>query len=650
MHGTPFGRYRLQELLGRGGMGEVWRAYDTETRRTVAVKVLPAKLADDPHFEQRFRREAFAAASLANPHVVPIHNFGEIDGRLYVDMRLVEGHDLQHILNSGPLPLPRAVSIIEQIASALHAAHRIGLVHRDVKPSNILVDDEDFAYLIDFGIARAAGQSSLTNTGSVIGTWAYMAPERLTKGSTDTRADIYALTCVLHECLTGGQPFKANSLEQQLAAHLAEPPPRPSALKDTVPTAMDPVIAKGMAKNPEERFQTTKELAAAAKTAAVTYPAQPPRPYVPPQPDLRKPPPMQPNYYQPQGFSHADPPQHRPPYQPYQPQPQPYPPSPPPEKKKTGPVIVAVVGIIAVVAAGVTAFLLLGGDDSDPARPSSGDSPAQAEAVPGDFTGVYRVSLAMETQMDGSPWASDAEPAAEETWAVESLCTGDVCVASARRTDGDVLHAERMDFDELDGNWVGVVVSDGGSCVGVDGDVWERVELNPGRDGSLSGEIVTLMPSGCTAKRTLTFTRIDSVSDSDRVSDPADLAPYVAAPADGFSGHYTYVKSGTTTSDVREYDGDVITACLRTAERCMSVFSSPDTGAYLSYADGIWKQDLTYSSTCEDQTYEAHETTEYRLPTPAQDPIENLTGSGEIVVPPGVPCDTWKYDASFERA
>jgi len=126
VEGTPFGRYRLVELLGRGGMGEVWRAFDTETQRVIALKVLAEHLASDPQFEQRFRREAFAAAGLANPHVVPIHNFGEIDGRLYVDMRLIDGRDLQAILEDGPLTPGRAVGIVGQVASALHAAHRIG--------------------------------------------------------------------------------------------------------------------------------------------------------------------------------------------------------------------------------------------------------------------------------------------------------------------------------------------------------------------------------------------------------------------------------------------------------------------------------------------------------------------------------------------
>ncbi|OBK13691.1 serine/threonine-protein kinase [Mycobacterium asiaticum] len=267
MQGTTFGRYQFIELLGRGGMGEVWRAYDTETQRVVAVKVLTANLANDPTFEQRFRREALAAAGLNDPHVVPIHHFGEINGRLYVDMRLVVGRDLQDIIAEGALEPERAVHIIEQIASALRAAHRIGLVHRDVKPSNILVTEDDFAYLIDFGIARAAGDSHMTGTGNVIGTWAYMAPERVTSGQTDPRGDTYALGCVLHECLTGSQPFPGNSLEQQIGGHLSLPPPRPSTLRRGIPEELDNVVVTAMAKNPDQRYATVTDMAAAAREA-----------------------------------------------------------------------------------------------------------------------------------------------------------------------------------------------------------------------------------------------------------------------------------------------------------------------------------------------------------------------------------------------
>ncbi|MGB9308819.1 MAG: serine/threonine-protein kinase, partial [Mycobacterium sp.] len=279
MEGTPFGRYRLIGLLGRGGMGEVWRAYDPVNDRDVALKVLPANYAGDQVFQERFRREARAAAGLDEPHVVPIYDSGEIDGRLFVSMRLVKGHDLQELIDDGPLPPARAVGIIEQIASALHAAHEVGLVHRDVKPSNILVAKADFAYLIDFGIARAAEETGLTSTSVTIGTWAYMAPERFKKGGVaDARADIYALACVLHQALTGQQPFSADAIEQIVVAHMLEPPPRPSELQPGIPTAMDDVIATGMAKDPDNRYATTVELANAAHDAITTPPAPPSEP------------------------------------------------------------------------------------------------------------------------------------------------------------------------------------------------------------------------------------------------------------------------------------------------------------------------------------------------------------------------------------
>jgi branched-chain amino acid transport system substrate-binding protein len=282
MDETVFGRYQLLGLLGEGGMGQVYKAFDTEARRAVALKVLPLNMAQDRTFQERFRREAYAAASLNEPHVVPIHSFGEIDGRLYLDMRLIEGIDLQTMLASGELPgATRAVHFIDQVAGALDAAHAAGLVHRDVKPSNMLIAARDFVYLIDFGIARAASDGGLTTAGNAIGTFPYMAPERFTSQEADHRSDVYALACVLYECLTGQQPFPGSGIEQQIAGHMMLAPPQPSATRSDVPRALDQVIAMGMAKDPSARYQSATALADAARAAlTTTVPNQPaPQPY-----------------------------------------------------------------------------------------------------------------------------------------------------------------------------------------------------------------------------------------------------------------------------------------------------------------------------------------------------------------------------------
>jgi serine/threonine protein kinase, bacterial len=292
VQGEEFGRYRLVELLGRGDLGEVWRAYDTATaNRTAAIKVLPPELAADPAIAEQFHREAAAAARLNNPHIIPIRDFGEIGERLYLDMELIEGRNLKQVLADGPLEPARAVYIIEQVAEALHAVHEIRLVHGDVKPSNILLDRDDFAYLVDLGIARLAPwyETRLTNSDNEIASWHYMAPERSGAREADPRADVYSLACVLYECLTGQPPFAGDTW--LFAAHLSNPPPRPSVTQPGVPGHLDDVIATGMAKDPANRYATAVELAGAARDA-ITPPADRPRRDPPPaQPEQPMPPP-----------------------------------------------------------------------------------------------------------------------------------------------------------------------------------------------------------------------------------------------------------------------------------------------------------------------------------------------------------------------
>ena len=267
--GTQFGPYELQSLIGVGGMGEVYRAYDTVRERLVAIKLLRTEVAADQSFQQRFRRESRIAARLQEPHVIPVHDFGDIDGVLYIDMRLVEGASLKdELLAKGALPPTRAVSIISQVAAALDAAHGNGLVHRDIKPENVLLTPDDFAYLVDFGIAHGGGEANVTSTGLVIGSCAYMAPERFSGGRGGPAADVYSLTCLLYECLTGRAPFEAGDVRQMMGAHMFSPPPRPSIMRRGINRAFDDVVAKGMAKKPTDRYTTAGELAKAAAVAA----------------------------------------------------------------------------------------------------------------------------------------------------------------------------------------------------------------------------------------------------------------------------------------------------------------------------------------------------------------------------------------------
>ncbi|OBG78870.1 MULTISPECIES: serine/threonine-protein kinase PknH/PknJ [unclassified Mycobacterium] len=403
--GSTVGPYHLKRLLGRGGMGEVYEAEHTVKEWTVAVKLLSDSFSRDPVFRERMKREARTAGRLQEPHVVPIHDYGEIEGQMFVEMRLIEGIDLDSVLKRfGPLTPPRAVAIVTQIASAVDAAHAAGVMHRDIKPQNILVTRDDFAYLVDFGIASATTDEKLTQLGTAVGTWKYMAPERFSNAEVTYRADIYALACVLFECLTGSPPYRADSAAVLVSSHIMEPIPQPSALRPGIPKAFDAVIARGMAKKPEDRYASAGDLALAANHAlsnpdqdhaadilrrsqestlptadpvafAKTAVTPPPHTPVPGTPPPHTPPPSAPNtppyssgplpwapdsgpvatgaqppYYQAGGASWAGPPQFTaaPPW------------SQPPAKQARNlwPVIAAVAVVFVLVAAGVGVWLI----------------------------------------------------------------------------------------------------------------------------------------------------------------------------------------------------------------------------------------------------------------------------------------------------
>ena len=260
--GATCAGYRVESLVGRGGMGVVYRATDTSLDRTIALKLIAPELAEDPRLRARFLKEQRLAAALEHPSVVPIYEAGERDGQLFLAMRFIEGSDLKTaIRRDGGLAPERSLAILAQIADALDAAHRRGLVHRDVKPGNILIDEDGHAYLTDFGITKRLGAAS-TDTGHVLGTLDYLAPEQIRGEPVDGRTDGYALACVLYECVAGVPPFHRDTEAETMWAHLQEPPP-------PLPghSALDPVLRKALAKDKGERHATCVELIDAARAA-----------------------------------------------------------------------------------------------------------------------------------------------------------------------------------------------------------------------------------------------------------------------------------------------------------------------------------------------------------------------------------------------
>ncbi len=273
--GSRLAGYRLDEVIGRGGMAVVYRAYDPRLERQVALKILAPGLASDEGFRQRFIRESRAAAAVDHPHIIPVFEAGQADGILFIAMRYVESRDVRTLLDEqGPLPVGRAASIISQVASALDAAHNHGLVHRDVKPGNMLLDvstgggGPDHVYLSDFGLSKQAlASTGITATGQFLGTLDYVAPEQIEGHPVDGRADEYALACATVEMLTGTPPFPKQERLAVMWAQLSEPPPSLSERRPGLPPAVDGVIATALAKSPASRYQRCGEFAAALRAA-----------------------------------------------------------------------------------------------------------------------------------------------------------------------------------------------------------------------------------------------------------------------------------------------------------------------------------------------------------------------------------------------
>src|SRR3954454_25014930 len=266
--GDVFAGHRVEEIAGRGGMGVVYRATELGLDRTVALKLIAQAFAGDPDFRARFVRESRAAASIEHPNVIPIFRAGEEQDVLYISMRFVDGQDLRELIRrEGRVEPRRAARIVAQVAAALDAAHERGLVHRDVKPANVLLTHSDHVYLTDFGLIKRVGEGAtqISRPGGWVGTLGYVAPEQIRGERVDARADVYALGAVLFHALTGRAPFSGDSDEAMLWSHLHDEPP---SVSDGMPVAFDPVIRRALAKDPGDRYPSAGDLGRAALAAA----------------------------------------------------------------------------------------------------------------------------------------------------------------------------------------------------------------------------------------------------------------------------------------------------------------------------------------------------------------------------------------------
>ncbi|MDX1415929.1 MAG: serine/threonine-protein kinase [Candidatus Promineifilaceae bacterium] len=268
LSGKELGRYRIVAPCGEGGMAAVYKAFQPGTERYVALKILPRHFAREATFQERFQQEAQIIANFQHPHILPVFDYGEEDDYAYLAMPFIEGGTLAELINGGMVDYQRVRRIISQVGDALDYAHSYDVVHRDIKPTNILIDERQNALLTDFGISKIVGDLvNITATGQVIGTPAYMSPEQIKGEALDGRSDIYSLGIVLYEMVTGRTPYRADTPPALFVKHLLDPLPLPSALKPDIPPVVENVILKSLAKDRDDRYQTAADMVKAVQQA-----------------------------------------------------------------------------------------------------------------------------------------------------------------------------------------------------------------------------------------------------------------------------------------------------------------------------------------------------------------------------------------------
>jgi hypothetical protein len=628
--GQVFAGYRILRVLGSGGMGQVYLASHPRLPREDALKVLPADSTGDPEFRARFLREADLAARLSHPHIVGIHDRGEYEGLFWISMDYVAGTDAARLLREvhpSGMPLAGVTAIITAVASALDYAHHRGMLHRDVKPANILLTDPDGQaqriYLADFGVARHINDSAgLTAENTTVGTVAYAAPEQLKAEPIDGRADQYALACTAFHLLTGMPPFVDANPGVVITQHVNDPPPSIVACRPDL-AALDPVFAVAMAKEPSDRFGSCGEFAYRLARqwgpgsshsrdipyAAYTQPSQP-------APDLTAP----------------------------------ARPAPPPPNWKSldrRPAVLmgALVAVALLIVAGVFAIVTF----AKPHKPATAAAPKPAAAAPttslGPFTGTYRADFGPATDLDDNQVPGKRPSTA--TYGLRSACGGSGCLATASRLTGETFFASSMVFDEIGGRWVAVALS-ANQCRGATGEVWEVFTLQQRPDGTLTGVQTRTALNNCQEKRSVLFTRTGDV-DLASLPDPATLPPRVVSQAQGLHGHYQLARTFTNQAAQPLGSSSIETDCLRTGDRCMSYFHAKSGDVPLLFGRGNWTWKEESDGNCPNGSPAHLSTTgQYPLPQPRQDPIPVLNGHGhwQQTGPCAVSTD---FDETFTR-
>jgi Protein kinase domain len=587
--GQVFAGYTILRVLGTGGMGAVYLASHPRLPREDALKILPADLTADPEFRARFVREAELAAGLSHPHIVRIHDRGEEGGQFWISMDYVAGTDAARLLHEhypGGMPQSEVVPIITAVGSALDYAHNRGLLHRDVKPANILLADSDGqprrVYLADFGIARHIDDAAgLTATNMTLGTVAYAAPEQLKGERIDGRTDQYALACTAFHLLTGKPPYGESNPAVVITRHVSAPPPSIGAVRPDL-AALDPVFATAMAKEPSGRFGSCQEFTDQLSRFLNTS-----------------------------GESAV-----------------PYPEAVAPRSGKRARVLIGVLGAVALlIAGGVFAAAKL----THKHNPSATGAPAGAPPTPspaansGPFTGVYQVHLGDGTTLDGKPGPGSGPMSA--TFAVRSVCRFSGCVATASMLTGGASLASSSVFDQVDGRWVAVTL-DPNQCRGLAADIWEVITLQPGADGKLTGEYRGAAANACNQKRSVTFTRVGDV-DVNSLPDPGKLPPRVVSPAEALHGSYHIARTFSSRLAPQQENQAVVTDCLRTGDRCMSYFHSLTSDTPLVFTGGNWVLDIQHPEEVTGcQQLHVKTSAQLPMPQPPQNPITRLTGHG----------------------